>query len=77
MFEFLFGKKKTPEGGKKKTPEGGEVGLAPQPVEINPPPNAAKSRAEARYQRLLDGRKQGQKVPDEEIEKYRALAQGN
>jgi len=75
MFGFKFFKKdKVEEVVVSKSDE--EMGLAPQPIEINPPVNTQLLRAAARYQRLLNARVQGQKVHDDEIEKYRLLAQG-
>jgi hypothetical protein len=82
MFEFifrLFGKGKKVGKHKKvedaPVPPADDVGLTPQPVEINPPADTRKERATSRLRRLLDGRAQGHKVSDEEIEKYRLLSQ--
>lgn len=53
-----------------------DVGLKANPLDFNPPPEVAQTRAQARYARLLEMEAAGQEVSKEELDKYRIAAYG-
>ena len=46
------------------------------PLDFNPEPQVASTRAHARYNRLLEMAAAGEEVPAEELERYREAAYG-
>lgn len=62
--------------GRVSTKNKGQTAMKANPLDFNPSPEIASTRAQARYKRLVEAKANGAEISNEEIEAQRVQAFG-